>query len=463
MTAAMRSPAKLSLDARLLLPAVAALATALVVERAWLTAILGAALALAALSAVPAGGRRPVIVGILGLATGAGAVMLFSTGLFQGPLIAEFGWTRTQYYYAVQITAPIAIVSSPLAGMLIDRYGVRRVVLPSTALLGVTLVALGLLTRDLASFYLLYALVPLLGAGTSAVAFARLVANWFEARRGLALGVTLAGMGIGGAVLTPGLQAVIAAYGWRTGYWGTGAVMLLLVLPLMVLLIRDTPSELGRGLDGSAMPHARLSATAVPLRGLSAREARRTGTFWLLFGTFLALGFALGGLMYQLFPVLTASGMDAGTAAAIAGSMGLALIAGRAVAGFLMDRYFAPRVAMAFLIGPVAGAALLASDVPPSGALAAALLVGLAAGAEVDVIAYLAGKYFGTRSYASNFGWLYAAWAAGAAVGPLLAAQTFDRSGSYSAALWVYAALALLGLVLLSRLRRYPTLAVVTA
>lgn len=438
--------------------ALAASGSAMVAPRLWLTSLLAIGLSLALLSIIPVAGRRIVAVSMLGLAFGSGAIMLFSTGVMQAPLLAEFGWSRSEFFFAVQLTAPISVIAAPLSGWLIDRYGVRPVVLISMAALAAVLFSLGALTSGLFSFYLLFVLIPLLGAGASAVAYARLVTGWFDRHRGLALGTALAGMGVGGAVMAPLVQFVVTTEGWRAGYFALGALLLLCVWPLTAWGIRDAPAA---AIDNAST--ARLSATktthttAAPI-GFTARESRRQPAFWLMISAFALLGLGIGGLLYQTVPVLLESGISATDAAAIAGATGLSLIAGRAMAGWLMDRFFAPRVAFCFALLPVIGAVLLANDFSAAGAVLAVILIGLAAGAEVDVLAFFIGKYFGTRHFGFTFGWVYAAWSTGAAFGPSIAATLFDRFGVYSIGLWTYAALVFTAAALLPWLPPYPEL-----
>jgi MFS family permease len=143
--------------------------------------------------------------------------------------------------------------------------------------------------------------------------------------------------------------------------------------------------------------------------------------------------------------------------AAVAQSViGLSLIFGRVLAGWLMDRFFAPHVAIAFLIGPVVGIYVLASGATGWAAFASAALIGLAAGAEVDVIAYLVSRYFGMRAFGETYGWQYAAFTAGSGLAPAVTAAGFDQTGSYSGILVVLGSLLLVAIGLLTRLGAYP-------
>jgi MFS family permease len=235
-------------------------------------------------------------------------------------------------------------------------------------------------------------------------------------------------------------------------------------LPVVLVSLRDSPADKGLGLDGEPLEriHEAGEVAAGPTGaelGFSAQESRRLPRFWTMLTAFLVLAFAIGGIMLQLVPILRARGVSAEQAASIQGALGLALILGRAFAGFLMDRMFAPYVASAIIIFPIVGAALLANGAAGVDALVAAIFIGLAAGAELDVIAYLVTRYFGTRGYAENYGWLYAAWTLGSGTAPVLTAYVFDVTGSHSGILWFYAALFAVSALLVLRLGPYPDLA----
>jgi MFS family permease len=173
---------------------------------------------------------------------------------------------------------------------------------------------------------------------------------------------------------------------------------------------------------------------------------------------FLVLGLAIGGVLILLVPILEQRGVPRETAVLVQAGLGVALVIGRVFAGWLMDRFFAPYVAIAFLIGPIGGLLLFANSTSPAAAVTAALLIGLAAGAEVDVIAYMIGRYFGTRAYATLYGVLYSAWTLGSGFGPKLFAIVFERTGSYSPGLLAAAVLMTLSCLLLWRLGPYPRL-----
>jgi len=443
-----------------------AIAVLLLVATAWVAplfrgAMIALAIVAAVLAALPRGTRGVVFATMVGLATGIASINLFAIGIFQGPITAEFGWTQTEYALVTLVGTIVTVVSSLYIGKLFDRQGVRRWALLGIVLFAAALISLYWLTPNLLHFYLVFALIPLIGAGTSSVAYSRVVAAWFDRRRGQAFGAALAGIGIGGAVLSSVSQFLIDEVGWRGAYAGLGVLTLLVTLPLVFWKLRDSPADVGLGLDGGPLQQQADIPAAPPVKlGYTAAESRRSARFWTMFAAFVLLAFALGGVLIPLVPILRARGIDPAQAAALQGALGLALIVGRAFAGFLMDRFFAPYVAASILIFPIFGVTLLALDASTTTALIAAVCIGLAAGAELDVIAVLITRYFGNIAYAENYGWQYAAWTFGSGTAVIATNKVFDTLGTHTPALWLYVALFAISGVMIARLGRYPELPV---
>lgn len=459
-------PERVTFDRRFIAIAVALLLSTLLVAPLFRGAMIALAIVAAVLAALPRGTRGVVFATMVGLATGVASINLFAIGIFQGPITAEFGWSQTEYAVVTLIGTIVTVVSSLYIGKLFDRQGVRRWAIIGIILFALALISLYWLTPNLLHFYAVFALIPIIGAGTSSIAYSRVVAAWFDRRRGQAFGAALAGIGIGGAVLSSVSQFLIDAVGWRGAYAGLGILTLLITLPIVLWKLRDTPSEVGLGLDGrepttaaTDLAGASIAPPTPPARvGYTATESRRLPRFWWMFAAFLLLAFAIGGVLIPLVPILRARGIDPAQAAAVQGALGLALIVGRAFAGFLMDRYFAPYVAASILIFPIVGVVLLALDASSTTALVAAVCIGLAAGAELDVIAVLITRYFGNVAYAENYGWQYAAWTFGSGTAVIATNRAFDVLGTHTPVLWIYVVLFAISGLMIARLGRYPEL-----
>ncbi|MEY4356760.1 MAG: hypothetical protein RL469_86 [Pseudomonadota bacterium] len=454
---------KLRFDGRFMAVAAAILIGAFFVPPLFRGAMIALSVVAVVLAPLPHGTRGVTFAAMIGLASGIASVNLFAVGIFQGPITREFGWSQTQYSVVTLVGTLVTVVSSLYIGKLFDRQGVRKWAMVSVVLFGLALISLYWLTPNLLHFYAVFMLMPIIGAGTSSIAYSRVIAAWFDQRRGQAFGAALAGIGIGGALLSSVSQYLIGAYGWRSAYVGIGLISIVVTLPLVFWKLRDSPTDVGLGLDGRPLdaPAANTVAPERPklaLVGFSAEDSRRMPRFWMMFGSFLLLAFGIGGVLIPLVPILRARGIEPEQAAAVQGALGIALIVGRAFAGFLMDRFFAPFVAVVILAFPMLGISLLALDATGTTALIAAVCIGLAAGAELDVVAVLVTRYFGNVAYAENYGWQYAAWTLGSGSAVVVTNRVYDALGTHTPALWAYVALFALSCLLILRLGRYPEL-----
>jgi MFS family permease len=161
----------------------------------------------------------------LALIVGNGPIILFTFGVLLQPISAEFGWPRGSLATAVVVSHITGAVMMPFVGMLVDRFGVKRIALPAIALFAATTAYAGMLGNNLMAFIVLYGFLGLFGAGHSTLIYARAVSTWFDARRGLALGITLAGIGIGAAVIPKYTHYFVANYGWREAYFARCATV----------------------------------------------------------------------------------------------------------------------------------------------------------------------------------------------------------------------------------------------
>jgi predicted MFS family arabinose efflux permease len=339
----------------------------------------------------------------------------------------------------------LGALTVPMLGWMMDRWSIRRVALPGIAVFALCLGLLGFTPHSLTIFIILFALTSMSGTIQCPLAYTKAISAWFDRRRGLALGIAMAGVGIGALLVPPLAQALIDRVGWRGAYVALGGLMFVVAFPVVALWIREPRAGEGE--------HRALRASGA-LPGLSAREAIGTAQFWLLATTFFLVATALLGSAGHVVPLLTDRGLTPTAATATFSLIGLSTLTGRVVTGYLVDRIFAPYVAAVFWFAPVAGFALLiggSAYLPAVGVV----LIGLGLGAEVDMLAFLNSRYMGQRSFGQLYGYFFMAFALGGACGRFLGGYLFDIAGSYAPAL-VGAAVALVGAVLLlSRLGPY--------
>lgn len=394
-----------------------------------------------------------VLSSMFGIALGLSPVPFYTIGIFAPALVREFHWSYAQIMAGITCTTVAVLVASPLVGMAADRFGVRRVALTSVVLFGLSFMAFSLGTGSLLLYYATWTVAALLGAGTLPITWTRAVNNAFQLRKGLALGLSLIGTGLFGYAVKPFAAWLVTDFGWRAAYVAIGALPLLIAFPIAWFGFRD-PSQ---SMDGDAaqrrIAHQTVTASTP---GLSMRETLRQWRFWLLGCCFVSLAFAVGGLIPNMENILRIAGFARSDVVTLASLIGLSVIVGRVAGGWLVDRFWAPAVAT-FLLGAPAIACLLLAQ-PGIGyhaAMLAICLIGVAAGVEYDLLAFLVARYFGMKSYGAIYGALYGFFVLGAGSGPVFFGASFDRSGGYSGMLYLSCGLFLAPALLMLLLGRY--------
>ena len=375
----------------------------------------------------------------VGFGMSLSGIPFYTLGVFVDPLHAAFGWSVSAIQFGLTISYLTTMATMPAYGWLADRVGARPVALASLTLLGLAFMALGLQRGQLWTFYLNWFFIALFGTGTLAITWSRALTQAFRAGRGLALGLSLLGTGVIGIVGPPITRALIDGVGWRWAYACLGAAPILIALPTTLLFFRER--ERGGVHVAGGLP-ARLGDPRL----------------WLIGAAFVVIAGGVAGSIPNLIKVLTSGGMSRTDAVFAASIVGLFVVIGRVSCGALIDRFWAPAVAAIFVLAPAAACALLAGE-PHIGAGAASLaaaLIGLAAGAEFDLLPFLIGRYMPLERYTGSLAVGSACFYFGAGLGGPLLAAVYDRLGSYSPGLWCAAALFTCAAITLLCLGPYP-------
>ena len=380
-----------------------------------------------------------VVVGaVSGLFVCNGPVLGFTFGVFLKPIMADMGWQRSTASFALSVGGVCSALTVPVLGRMMDRWSIRRVALPGLVLYAAFMCLLGISPASLLIFTMLFALAGAASSIQTPIGYAKAIAAWFDRRRGLALGIAMSGVGLGGFVMPQLAQALIDRVGWRGAYPILGLLTLAIAGPAVALWIREPrPGEGER----------RGSVTGTDLPGLTSRAAAATGRFWLIGAIFFLVAIAIKGTVAHVVPLLTDHGISTSAAAAIMGVFGLATMAGRLLAGYLVDRIFASFVATIFFLAPIAGFVLLTS-VSASLPVIGVILLGLGLGTEIDLIAFLVSRYMGQRAFGEIYGYCFMIFGLGSSFGRFLGGYVYDLAGSYDPAL-IGAAVALVMAVIL--------------
>ncbi len=388
---------------------------------------------------------------LFGIALGLSPMPFYTIGIFAPLLAHEFHWSFAQIFAGITCTTVAVILASPVVGVASDRFGVRPVTLLSVASFGLSFMLLGLSNGSLVLYYATWLVIAFVGAGTLPITWTRAVNNGFHSGKGLALGLSLIGTGLFGYLIKPGAAWLIAELGWRWAYVAIGVLPLAISLPIAVLCFRDP-------VQGPASPAgARRTAPRKPDHpGLTLMQTCQEWRFWLIGGCFVALAFGVGGLIPNMENILNRSGFAHTDIVPLTSLIGLSVIVGRLAGGWLIDRLWAPGVAAILLGAPAVACLLLAApQLDYRAAVVSIGLIGLAAGAEYDLLAFMVARYFGMKSYGSIYGALYSCFALGAGLGPVFFGADFDSHHSYSLSLHVAGVLFIAPALLLLLLGRY--------
>jgi MFS family permease len=382
--------------------------------------------------------------------------MTFSFGVFLPSFQNEFGWSRGQISLALTLTILSAALVMPLAGRILDRVGARVFAPRATLLFGFAVISLYFVPGNLALFYAWFVIIGLLSAGAAPGPFARAISAWFDRRRGIALGLCMAGVGLGAAIMPLISRTAISAFGWRGAYVVIGC-LILAVVPVLLRLLHNAPGPVGCFVDNN--PDYKAASAASQVIGLTTKEACRQSDFWILLVAFFVAALTINGCTVHMVPMLIDRGVSFEAAAGVASTIGIALIFGRVLAGYLLDKFFAPFVAIIFLSGPILGMIILSQTSGGSVAVLSAMLLGVGVGAEVDVIAYMVSRYFGLKAFGEIYGYLFGVFVVGTGLGPLAMGYGFDNFGDYKPMYVTFAVLLSLSCLLMLRLGKYPDLA----
>jgi predicted MFS family arabinose efflux permease len=358
-------------------------------------------------------------------------------GVYIKPMEAELGWTRGELSGAAALSLLLLGAVSPWVGRLADVWGSRRVVALSLLLLGLGSIG-SAFVQELWHIYLTAGVLMALGSGGVAMTTgSTVVSRWFEARRGLAIGVAAGGMSAGQLVVIPLATVLTLWFGWRASFLWLGLGLIALVFPIGVWLIRSNPEDRGGRPYGARGPlQTAAQAAALQQAGrVSVTEAAQWPQFWLLMATFFVCGYTTGGMILTHFvPHTLEHNFTPMQASAALGVMGAMNIVGTVGSGFICDR-FGRRGPLAFYYF-ARGLSLLFLpfiwDVPSLHLWAA--LFGLNYISTVPPTTTLTANIFGRHSVGELSGWIFFSHQVGAALGAALAGWIFEWTGGYGAA-----------------------------
>ena len=352
-----------------------------------------------------------------------------AVGPFLKPITADLGLDRATFSIVIALSLFLYGLFGLFAGVLLDRFGARATASAGTLLLVASLLLTGLV-RTFWEFALVYGVLLSLGlALTGPVLASGVVARWFSKRRGTALSVLASASMTGMSLLVPMVTWLILTTGWRSAYMLIGAGVFVIMLPLSLWVIRESPESIGLGADGG---HPDPVGVSPGKQRVKATEAMQSLAFWQLAGSFFTCGFSMSLLSAHGVPMLTDHGYTPMFASWTFGVLGGSSIGGTVLLGLLSDRFGRRPVLSLIYAGRIlifAGLFLIRDN--PAAILGVAVLGGITMAGTGSMTSALTADIWGRFSVSSVLGVIFLVHQTGSAVGSWMAGAVFEATGGY--------------------------------
>lgn len=390
-------------------------------------------------------------------------ILIYGFSLFVKPLQEDFGCARGAIMVAFTILMACMGGLAPIIGRLVDRYGTKRIIVAGALVTGAGFSLLSWV-NNLWLLYIDYIIIGVGGTAIGPLPCTALISNWFQKKRGWAIGIMGIGVGTGGLVMAPLIGGfLIPTLGWRTTYVLLGILVCVLITPIAVALVKTKPADIGLYPDGADTPakiatdKASSSGTG---KGFTLKPALKTPTFWLITMSYTLFSFPLQGILQNQVPYLTDIGFLKTAAAAALGFVGMGSAVGKFLFGWICD-FIKPKYLLAIGIVLQALATIVLMNIGPSSPAAViwiySVLFGIGIGCWLPCISMLISNSFGMIAYGAIYGMATLIHLPASAIGPIIAGAIYDTTGRYHLAFIIFLVLYAVAL-LLALLIRPPKL-----
>lgn len=380
------------------------------------------------------------------------SAMFGSMSVMIGPISQEFGWSRTLVSAGLSISSLTTAVLSPFFGILIDRYGTRKLALPGLVVAAFAISSFALANGSPTQWLVMWAIYAIVSLSVKTTIWTAAVAGVFDKARGLALAITLAGATAAHAIMPVLANFLVESFGWRMAFVWIGIGGSVIALTLSYFFLYDIHDRQRAASSSGAAKSVRPN-----LPGLSLSEAWRDSALWRIgISIFVIMALTIGLLVHQI-EILIEVGVtrtNAAWLASLAGAMG---IIGKIVTGLLLDRFHGNWVGGITMTSAALAFAILLTAAQSTPLLIFAMLVnGYTAGAKLHIASYLTVQYSGMKHFGKIYGVITSMVSAGSGIGPILAGVIYDMTGGYEAFLLAGALGLVLSGVMFFTLPRYP-------
>ena len=407
--------------------------------------------------------RLPFYYGWVMLPVAVVAAIVLSPGQtyavaeFKSSLLHDLQLSETKLSGAYMVATFLAGFTAIVAGAAMDRFGLRRTITVAVVMLGVSCVFASQVT-NMVTLFVAFLLLRVMGHGALPLLTSNVLAMWFRRRLGFVTGL----FGVLSAAVTAGVPALylwlISAVGWRSAWGVLGVAVCAVMLPVMALVFRNRPDDVGQALDGDvtdavtdACQSRDILKSSVPNAeavSFDPRAARRTRTFWLLLALHAAHGMIFAAVMFHRVQIFEDQGMTARESHAMFATFAIAVAAGQLLAGLIADRVPLRLLLTVSSVGVTAAVVVLTQMSTLTMAYAFGVMYGLSTGAEIVGRQITWPIYFGTKHLGKLKGFSAMSAVCGSSLGPFALGWSFDNLGGFGPALWclagVYAVIAML-------------------
>jgi MFS family permease len=379
-------------------------------------------------------------------------IIYYGFPVFYPSLVHSLGFSRSQLTQGFLVGFVVAaVLFGLLAGVLIDRLGPRQVIRVGIWCVGLPLILMGSMTR-LWHYYALCIAEVFGYVLTGPIPNQVLIANWFQSKRGRAMGTAYLGLGLGGALSPLLINGLIQGFGWRRAFEIIGALILIVLFPVSQWITRSTPRDLGLFPDGSS-PGASATPSTVAVEGalmsMDVTQAVRTANFWLILGGCTLTVGAIGAVAQHLILFLVDKGYSLTGASRISSTLLVSSLAGRVIVGYFADRYSRKNVMALFYLLLGLAIPLLFAVPGPAAVWSFAVLYGFAMGADYMLIPLVTADCFGLSGLGKLLSLIIMGYSLGQWFAPWLAGRIFDAHRSYDLAWIIMSVVAAIGALLI--------------
>lgn len=364
--------------------------------------------------------------------------------LFTDPVSVDLGVTRSEFtlYYTVVTVA--AMIMSPIAGRLMNKMDIRVYLTIFTALGAISYFGFSFST-NIYVFYIFSVIQGISLIAGAIIPASVLITNWFNDKRGLALGIALAGSGFGGIILSPVVESLLSSLGWRTTYLVLGVIILVTILPFTIFVIRFRPEDIGLTPLGEKLTTENIKKDP---SGLTQKEALKTSSFWILSLAIVITGIVVNTMLINLTPYLTDIGATTKRAAFLLSFGSFMVLVGKLVVGRVFDKIpLIPTIIILSVANVLSFVALLGAQALIPGILYATF-TGFGATALTIAPSYVTPKIFGEKDFSGIFGVVSIFSSLGTAISPVFSGIMYGINHSYVTILYTLMVLAIVSLLL---------------